>query len=76
MRELYDADFPKNLKRMKAGQYRLTRVTCLLARRLELDVVAGLLSISWCVLGWGADFAVFFFFDFFFSSNAHGLQQA
>ena len=33
--------------------------------RLELDAVAGLLWISWCVLG-GADFLrVFFFPDFF-----------
>ena len=55
---------------MEAGEYRLTRGTCFLACRLELDAVAGLLLISWCVLG-GADF----FFRFFFSSNAHGLLQ-
>ena len=51
---------------MEAGQYGLTRVTCFLACRLELDAVAGLLWISWYVLG-GADFFVIFFsFDFLF----------
>ena len=40
---------------MEAGEYGLTRGTCFLANRLELDPVAGLLWISWCVLG-GADF--------------------
>ena len=51
---------------MEAGQYGLTRVTCFLACRLELDAVAGLLWISWCVLGGGADFCVFFFLRCFF----------
>ena len=49
----------------KAGEYGLTRVTCFLACRLELDAVAGLLWISWdfvVCFGWGADFSVFFFF--------------
>ena len=58
---------------MEAEEYGLTRGTCFLACRLELDAVAGLLWVSWCVLvGW-----IFrcFFFDFFFSSNAHGLLQ-
>ena len=50
---------------MEAGEYGLTRGTCFLACRLELDAVAGLLWISWCVLG-GADFSVFFFFSIFF----------
>ena len=59
---------------MEAGEYRLTRGTCFVARRLELVAVAGLLWISWCVLA-AADFFVFFFFDFLFSSNAHGLLQ-
>ena len=58
---------------MEAREYGLTRGTCFLACRLELDAVAGLLWISWCVLG-GADFS-FFFLRFFFSSNAHGLLQ-
>ena len=58
---------------MEAGKYGLTRGTCFVARRLEVVAVAGLLWISWCVLG-GADFPVFFF-SIFFSSNAHGLLQ-
>ena len=43
-------------------EYGLTRGTCFLVYRLEMDAVAGLLWISWCVLG-GADlfFRVFFF---------------
>ena len=60
---------------MEAGVYGLTRGTCFLAYRLELDAVARLLWISWCVLG-AADFFYVFFFDFVFSSNAHGLLQA
>ena len=40
---------------MEAGEYGLTRGTCFLACRLELDAVAGLLWISWCVSG-GANF--------------------
>ena len=59
---------------MEAGEYGLTRGTCFLACRLELDAVTGLLWISWCVLG-GADFFSVFFFPIFFSSNAHGLLQ-
>ena len=65
-----------NLGSMEAGEYGLMRVTCFLACRLELDAVAGLLWISWCVLDGGADFFVFFFSSIFFSSNAHGLPQA
>ena len=47
---------------MEAGLYALTRGMCLVARRLEVVAVAGLLWISWCVLG-SAGF--FFFFRFF-----------
>ena len=43
------------------------------ARRLEVVAIAGLMWVSWCVFG-GADFFVFFF-DIFFSSNAHGVLQ-
>ena len=50
---------------METGEYELTHGTCFIACRLELDAVAGLLWISWCVLG-GADFFSVFFFDFFF----------
>ena len=49
---------------MEAGQYGLTRGTCLLACCLELDAVARLLWISWCVLG-GADFFSVLFSRFF-----------
>ena len=56
---------------MEAGEYGLTLGTCFIACRLELDTVAGLLWISWCVLG-GADFFRIFLF---FSSNVHGLLQ-
>ena len=55
---------------MEAGEYGLTDGTCFVARRLEFVAVAGLLWISWCVLG-GAGF----FSLFFFPSNAHGLLQ-
>ena len=44
---------------MEAGEYGLTRVTCFFARRVEVVAVAGLLWISWCVLG-AAGFRVFF----------------
>ena len=56
---------------MEAGEYGLTRGTCFVARRLELVAVAGLLWLSWCVLG-GADLFVFFFSY----SNEHGLLQS
>ena len=51
---------------MEAGEYGLTRGACFvaLARRLELVAVAGLLWLSWCVLG-GAHFFVFLFFVLF-----------
>ena len=50
---------------MEAGEYGLTRGTCCVARSLELVAVAGLLRISWCVLG-AAGFFRFFFPRFFF----------
>ena len=50
---------------MEAGDYELTRGTCFVACRLELDAVAELLWIPWGVLG-GADFSMFFFFSIFF----------
>ena len=59
---------------MEAGEYGLTRGTWVFAHRLEVVAVAGLLWISWCVLG-GVDFLLFLFFIDFFSPNAHGLQQ-
>ena len=44
---------------MEAGEYGLTRGTCFFARRLEVVAVAGLLRLSWCVLG-GVDSFVLF----------------
>ena len=60
---------------MEAGECGLTRGACFVARSLELVAVAGLLWISWCVLG-AAGFRFFSRFFRFFSSNAHGLLQA
>ena len=54
MRELYEAGFHK------PGIHGSGRVWAN-ARRLEVVAVAGLLWISWCVVG-AADFFVFFFF--------------
>ena len=59
---------------MEAGEHGLTRGTCFFARRFEVVAFAGLLRLSWCVLG-GVDFRNFFFLTFFFLSNAHGLLQ-
>ena len=56
---------------MEAGEYGLTRGTCVVARGLDMIAVAGLLWISWCV----SDEARFRVFFRFFSSNAHGLLQ-
>ena len=51
---------------MEDGECGVTRGTCFLACCLDVDAVAGLLWISWCVMG-GADFfSAFFFFFFFF----------
>ena len=50
---------------METGEYGLTRGKCFLACGLELDAVAGLLWISWCVLGEAEYFSVFFFPIFF-----------
>ena len=58
---------------MEAGEYGLTRGTCFVARRLEVVAVAGLLWISWCVLGGAIFFCVLCFV--FVSSNAHGVLQ-
>ena len=55
---------------MEAGEYALTLGMCFVARRLEVVAVAGLMWISWCVLG----AARFRFFRRVFSS-AHGLLQ-
>ena len=49
---------------MEAGEYGLTRGTCFVARRLEVVAVAGLLWISWCVLGAAEFFRVLDEFSF------------
>ena len=36
---------------MEAGEYELTHGTCFVASRAKVVVIAGLLWISWCVLG-------------------------
>ena len=51
---------------MEEDEYRLTRGTCFVAHRVEVIAVAGLLWISWCVLG-AAGFRVFH--DFAFSNS-------
>ena len=53
---------------MEAGEYGRTRGTCFVARRLESVAVAGLLWLSWRVLG-GVDFFVSFLS--FFSLQTH-----
>ena len=50
---------------MEAGVYGQTRGMCLVARRLGVVAVAGLMWISWCALG-GVDFLLFSFFQIFF----------
>ena len=50
---------------MEVGGYGLTRGTFFFARRLEVVAFAGLLRLSWCVLG-GVDFSVFFSSRLFF----------
>ena len=52
---------------MEASEYGLARGTCFVARRPEVVAVAGLLWISWCVLG-AAGF-VFFFPVFFLRAH-------
>ena len=49
---------------MEAGEYGQTRGTRFVARRLEVVYVAGLLWISWCVLG-AAGFRFFLRFFYF-----------
>ena len=55
---------------MEGGEYGLTRVTCFLACRLELEAAVDFVVC----FRWGGGFSVFF--RFFFSSNAHRLLQA
>ena len=50
---------------MEAGECGLTSGACFVAPCFELVAVAGLLWISWCVLG-AADFFVCLFYSIFF----------
>ena len=59
---------------METGEYGLNRGTCFIARRLEVVAVAGLLWISWCVLG-AQELLLLLFFVFFSSKNAQDLLQ-
>ena len=56
--ESYTRPISTNPGPMEAGECGMTRGTCFVARRLEVVPVAGLLWISWCVLG-AAGFCVF-----------------
>ena len=49
-----------NPESIKAGKYGLKGGTCFAARRLEVVAFAGLLHLSWCVVG-GVNFVIFFF---------------
>ena len=64
-----------NLVSMEAGDYRLTRETWVLARRLEVVAVAGRLRIYSVVCFFSVRWNFVFFLFVFFSSNAHGLLQ-
>ena len=62
---------------MEANESGLTRGTCFVACRFEVVAVAGLLWISWCVLGVAGFRLLKFVFVLFFlrASNAHRLLQ-
>ena len=57
---------------MEAGEYGLTCGTFFVARRLEVVAIAGLVVISWCVLG-AAGFRVLFFV-FFLRTHTTGCK--
>ena len=59
---------------MEAGEYGRTCGMWVFARRLEVVAVAGLLWLSWCVLG-GADFSFYFFHEFALS-NSYYIQSS
>ena len=50
MRERHGANL-HNLESIEAGEYGLNRISCFVASFLEVIAVAGLLLISWCVMG-------------------------
>ena len=51
---------------MEPGEHGPTRGTCSITCRLEVVAVAGLMWVSWCVLGGAGFFRDFFFSPFFF----------
>ena len=51
-----------NPESMERGEYGLTRGTCFFACRLDVVAVAGLLWISWCVLGGAGYISSFLFY--------------
>ena len=60
----------------EACEYGVTRGTCIVARRLEVVAVAGLLWIYFVVCTFSVWWDFVFSFFVFLSSNAHGLLQA
>ena len=49
---------------MEAGEYGLTRGTCVFARRLEVVAVAGMMWVLWCVFAVAGFFRAFHEFTF------------
>ena len=66
-----EADLHKHGIMEEACEYGLTRGTCFVARRPEVVAVAGLLCISWCVLGAAGLLCVLFCFFIFFFLRTH-----
>ena len=60
-----------NPESMEACEYELTGGTCFVARRLEVVAFAGLLWISWCVLGAAGYISCSFVFFLFFFLRTH-----
>ena len=61
---------------MQADEYGQTRGTRFVARRLEVVAVAGLLWISWCVLGAAGFFLPFFCLFFFKQKTAYEIMPS
>ena len=65
--ESFTKSISTNRDSMEVGEYGLTLGTCFVAHRLEVVAVAGLLWITWCVLG-GRIFSCSFLFSNFLCS--------
>ena len=65
-----------NPRSIEAGEYGLTRDMRFVASRLEVVAVAGLLSISWCVLGGVGLLLVFYPIFFHRTHTACGKYEA